>query len=85
MSLRKTCSFICGKDFLVIGGGGGLQHPHNIGQEAKWYDQYSNSLVKRNFHFVICEIQNDTLVFILKMLNDSFDDFINDYKIIIPL
>jgi predicted phosphodiesterase len=74
-----------GKDFLVIGGGGGLQHPHDVGQEAKWYDYYSNSLIKRNFHFVTCEIIRDMLVFKLYMLDDAFKDFIIDYSIEIPL
>jgi hypothetical protein len=42
---------ISGKDFIVIGGGGALQHPLYSIENSKWIDQYDSSGEKRRFHF----------------------------------
>ncbi len=72
-------------DLFVIGGGGGLQQPFFVNNEKKWIDHYSTSQIKRNFHFLECEIINDSLYFNLMMLNKSLDDFTEPCKIKIPL
>jgi hypothetical protein len=41
-----------GKDFLVIGGGGGLLHPLRSGNEARWPDRIAHDTDRSFFHFV---------------------------------
>jgi 3',5'-cyclic AMP phosphodiesterase CpdA len=64
-----------GKDFLVLGGGGGIQHPLRIGKRAEYQDIFSNSLEKRMFHFLTARIYGDTLTVELKMLANDFKGF----------
>jgi hypothetical protein len=66
---------IKGKDFLVLGGGGGLQHPLRIGENAEYQDLFSNSLEKRMFHFLMVRAYGDTLAVELKMLKPDFERF----------
>ncbi|MEN8193745.1 MAG: metallophosphoesterase [Bacteroidota bacterium] len=73
------------KDFLVIGGGGGLQQTLYIEDEEKWNDQYINKTSKRMFHFLKYELVNDTIRVTLKMLETDFSQFDDNYKLIIPL
>jgi hypothetical protein len=68
---------INGKDFLVIGGGGGIQHPLRIGEKAEYKDIFSNSLEKRVFHFLTIRSTDDTLSVDLRMLKPDFKDFEN--------
>jgi hypothetical protein len=65
-----------GKDFLVIGGGGGAQQPLYTGNNQKYHDLFSSTLEKRMFHFITVKIYNKTLTVDLNMLNDKFSDFI---------
>jgi 3',5'-cyclic AMP phosphodiesterase CpdA len=66
---------INGKDFLVIGGGGGLQHPLRTGEKAKYKDIFSDSTGKRMFHFVMIKSYHDTLAVELKMLRTDLKSF----------
>jgi 3',5'-cyclic AMP phosphodiesterase CpdA len=66
-----------GKDFLVIGGGGGIQHPLKVGKKAKYPDAFSNSEEKRMFHFLSIQSQGDTLSVELRMLRLDFKSFEN--------
>jgi 3',5'-cyclic AMP phosphodiesterase CpdA len=63
------------KDFLVIGGSGGLQHPLSVGKEAEYKDLYSDSLEKRMFHFLTVQSSRDTLAVVLNMLKPDFSGF----------
>ncbi len=74
-----------GKDFLVIGGGGGLQQPLDVGDEAKWKDEYDSKNPLRMFHFLKYKLENDTINLTVKMLDTSFEKFKNEYKISIPI
>jgi 3',5'-cyclic AMP phosphodiesterase CpdA len=64
-----------GKDFLVIGGGGGMQHPLKVGKNAKYRDIFSNSAEKRMFHFLAVESRGDTLCVELWMVKPDFKGF----------
>ncbi len=74
-----------GKNFLVIGGGGGLQQPLYTGDEEKYKDLYDSQSQKRMFHFVECRLENDSLQIILNMIKKDFSGFDRDYKINIPV
>jgi len=74
-----------GKDFLVLGGGGGLQQPLYVEVESIWKDQYDNKNPKRMFHFLKYKFENDTVRVTLKMLEKDFSQFDDEYKLIIPL
>jgi predicted phosphodiesterase len=41
-----------GKDFLVIGGGGGLLHPLLQGVDARWHDRFVHNDRRSFFHYV---------------------------------
>ena len=73
------------KDFLVIGGGGGLQQPLYTGEEEKWDDLYGNGASKRMFHFIEYELQPDTIKVSLKMLTEDLTQFEGEYVINIAL
>ena len=64
-----------GKDFLVLGGGGGLQHQLKTGKDAEYKDVFSDSLQKRMFHFVYLRSVPDTLTVGLMMLRNDFGGF----------
>jgi hypothetical protein len=66
-----------GKDFLTIGGGGGIQHTLKVGNNAKYQDVFSSSEKKRMFHFLTIESRGDTLCVELKMLKPDFKGFDN--------
>ncbi|MBI5476693.1 MAG: metallophosphoesterase [Ignavibacteriales bacterium] len=59
------------KDFLVIGGGGGLLHKLKTGKQQQWEDLYPVKSDKRFFHYVRCTISSDTLhVNVMKLSPD---------------
>lgn len=60
-----------GKDFLVIGGGGGLLQP--LLKEQRFKDEYNNN--KRMFHYMICRESKDSLEISVKMINPDFKTF----------
>jgi len=64
-----------GKEFLVIGGGGGLLQPLLIGSEQRFPDLFNKDLSIRFFHYVECIIRQDSLLFLVKKLNDDFSGF----------
>ena len=64
-----------GKDFLVLGGSGGLQHTLSLGSKAEFHDVFSDTLEKRMFHFLSAASRGDTLEVDLKMLRPDFKDF----------
>ena len=74
-----------GKDFLVIGGGGGLQQPLYVEKESKWKDEYDSKNPIRMFHFLKYKLENDTINLTVKMLDISFEKFNTEYKISIPI
>ncbi|MCU7514273.1 MAG: metallophosphoesterase [Ignavibacteria bacterium] len=61
------------KDFMVIGGGGGLLHPTLTGMEARYRDLYTGS--NRMFHYVTIGLQKDSMVVRVKMINRDFRSF----------
>jgi hypothetical protein len=63
------------KDFLVIGGGGGLQHPLLIGPESRWQDLFPQKTEKRMFHYLEGIITSTSATFRVRMLNDDFTSF----------
>ncbi len=75
---------IRGKDFLVIGGGGGLQQPLFTGAEEKYHDLFNETLQKRMFHFIEINSVKDTLNVFLNMIKDDFSGFEQKYEIHIP-
>jgi hypothetical protein len=64
-----------GKDFLVIGGGGGLQQPLLIGAERRWADEFPVQTELRMFHYMQCRITAEEIRFTIRMLNDDFRSF----------
>jgi len=70
-----------GKDFLVIGGGGGLQHPLYQGQESLFNDFYKGDIDKRTFHYLACQFNNRGMLVQIKMLNSDFTDIEPVYEI----
>jgi hypothetical protein len=66
-----------GKDFLVIGGSGGIQHPLRVGKNAEYQDLFSSSEEKRMFHFLTIKSRGDTLCVELRMLRPDFKGFEN--------
>ncbi len=64
-----------GKDFLVVGGGGGIQHPLYLNDEALFQDIYSITEEKRMFHFLEIFVTAKNVSVKLNMLNNNFDGF----------
>jgi hypothetical protein len=66
-----------GKDFLVIGGGGGLLHPLLQGSAARWIDRSPLTTERRPFHYLACRIRPDGCVLSVRVLRQDcsgFDD-----------
>lgn len=68
-----------GKDFLVVGGGGGLLQPILTGREARYKDLYRGQ--NRTFHYVTIGLQKDSLVVRVKMINMDLGSFGDVYRI----
>lgn len=64
-----------GKDFLVIGGGGGLQHPLLTGNSQLWKDLFPIPTSVRMFHYLVCEATETQLRLKVMMLNQDFKTF----------
>jgi len=69
------------KDFLVIGGGGGLQHPLLIGPESRWQDLFPRKTEKRMFHYLEGIITSTSATFTVRMLNDDFSSFVDAWTV----
>ena len=72
------------KDFLVIGGGGGLLHPLLPGSEQRYADISPLKNEQRFFHYVECELLPTELHFNVKMLRKDFSGFDIADRISIP-
>jgi Icc-related predicted phosphoesterase len=71
---------VTGKNFLTIGGGGGLHQPLNKGSDrlpslSFGYDP--------EFHYVLMRRLNDKLVIISRRLKQDFNGFENGYRFVI--
>jgi 3',5'-cyclic AMP phosphodiesterase CpdA len=73
-----------GKDFLVVGGGGGLQHPLYLGTNMKFFD-LSPPPPKPMFFYVTLQTEGDTLRVVVQRLTEDFKDFVDYYAVEIPL
>jgi predicted phosphodiesterase len=74
-----------GKDFFVIGGGGGLQQPLYRDDEQKWKDSYSDRREKRMFHYVQCSMDGDSLRIRVRMVGDEFSSLREVYALSVGL
>ena len=72
-----------GKDFLVIGGGGGIQQPLFIGTNEKYKDLFSDSLRTRMFHFINIKVFKNTMLVDLYMIDKNFKRFKRSTQIIL--
>lgn len=72
-----------GKDFLVIGGGGGLRHPlHNGGEK---YIEDLSLQYKPMFHYVTVRRNDNELHVFSHNLKDDFSGFDQNFDLKIPL
>jgi 3',5'-cyclic AMP phosphodiesterase CpdA len=70
-----------GKDFLVIGGGGGLQQPLLTGGMRRWTDLFPGATPKRMFHYLRIAMQGDTLVATVRMMRGDFSGLEDTYAV----
>jgi hypothetical protein len=70
-----------GKDFLTIGGGGGLHHPLYHGNEILHEDLYKGDINKRSFHYLLCRFDDDGMKIQIQMLNSDFSEIDTVYMI----
>ncbi len=70
-----------GKDFLVLGGGGGLQHTLLIDDKQCWEDLFPNKTKKRMFHYVRLTATADELNFVVLMVKKDFSGVEPVYEI----
>jgi hypothetical protein len=73
-----------GKDFLVIGGGGGLQSPLLTGEERRWVDHYPGDSGKRMFHYIQCRAGATGIELSVNMIRDDFSGFRDAYEVFVP-
>ncbi len=75
---------IHGKDFLVIGGGGGLQQPLLTGKNQRWEDLTPMKTEKRMFHYIFGRLTKEGITLTVRMLTPDFTAFQDVYEIPIP-
>jgi predicted MPP superfamily phosphohydrolase len=63
------------KDFLVIGGGGGLQQPLHTGKTQRYPDLFQSSSDFRMFHFLTLKVYKNDLYVYLNIVKDDFTGF----------
>jgi predicted MPP superfamily phosphohydrolase len=68
------------KDFLVLGGGGGLQHTLYLGKEQKEHDHFPDQTLKRMFHYIRCSADSDSLRLSVMMIKTDFSGISSAYK-----
>jgi 3',5'-cyclic AMP phosphodiesterase CpdA len=73
-----------GKDFFVIGGGGGLQQPLLTGTERRWEDFFPVKSETRMFHYLQCRIRGSALELTVRMVKGDFSDFEDAYTVSLP-
>jgi hypothetical protein len=69
------------KDFLTIGGGGGLLHPLYSKENSLFADINQMSNKERNFHYLQFVIQDGGITVQVEMLNPDFSEIETAYKI----
>jgi predicted MPP superfamily phosphohydrolase len=72
-----------GKDFLVIGGGGGPLHRLLTGAQQRTPDLYSSTENNRMFHYITCRYHRMQLLITVKMIKKDISGFENDAVITI--
>lgn len=70
-----------GKDFLVLGGGGGLQHSLRTGERQRWQDKFPFHTEKRMFHYLRADVGEISLVLTILMLKEDFSEIVPVYTI----
>jgi len=73
-----------GKDFLVLGGGGGLQQPLLTGKDVRWTDLFPRKTELRMFHYVRCRITPQDLRVTVRMVKEDFSGFEDAYTLTFP-
>jgi hypothetical protein len=73
-----------GKDFLVIGGGGGLQQPLLTGSERRWEDLFPAKTQKRMYHYLQCRVTGQGLDLTVRMVKPDFSGFEDAYTLSFP-
>jgi 3',5'-cyclic AMP phosphodiesterase CpdA len=72
------------KDFLVLGGGGGLQHTLLLGSKQKEHDLFPVQTKKRMFHYVRCSVAADSVRISVRMIKEDFSGIYPTYGFSIP-
>ena len=70
-----------GKDFLVIGGGGGIQQKLLAGKKERYKDLFDDKSEKRMFHFIKLDINGNEITVTLEMLNKDMTGIDSSYII----
>jgi len=73
-----------GKDFFVIGGGGGLQQPLLTGSDRRWEDLFPQKTEKRMFHYLRCRITGSGVELTVRMIKEDFSGFEDTYSLSLP-
>jgi Calcineurin-like phosphoesterase len=73
-----------GKNFLVVGGGGGLQHPLLLGDAQRWRDHFPVATEKRMFHYLAGKVSSSGIEVGFRMLKPDFSGFEDVYSIAVP-
>jgi predicted phosphodiesterase len=74
-----------GKDFLVVGGGGGILQPLKEADDRKWKDLSPEKANRKFFHYVSCEIGENELRLTVKMLANDSSEFEEVDEIVVPI
>ena len=70
-----------GKNFLVIGGGGGSQQPLLVGEDARWKDNFNSEDKYRRFHYIrLVKEAGDYIVNVI-MIDTTYSKLANIYQI----
>jgi len=75
---------LAGKNFLVVGGGGGLLHKLSEGEQDELQDQVKWNTEYRMFHFVKCNFTAEGLLLNAMMLEENLTGPKSVYELFIP-
>jgi predicted MPP superfamily phosphohydrolase len=70
-----------GKNFLVIGGGGGPQQPLSVGEDAMWKDNFNSEDKYRRFHYIRLVKEADDYIVNVIMIDSTYSKLANIYQI----
>ena len=73
-----------GKDFVVLGGGGGIQHTLLLGDKQREKDLFPLQTQKRMFHYLRCEISRSNITISVMMIRNDFSGIEPVYEFTIP-